>query len=354
MLARAGTRPGVLERRRLCGVAFVSVSIVLVRAFVEVVERSGVGRERLLATTNVDPGRLDAGGARLEFAEFTRLQARALDLTGDEALGLHIAEHASEAAFDLVAHLIVHAPTLRDGVELCLRFQRVFSDDAELTLVEKDDSATLRLAFSRATLRTDRMYAEFVMAGLLRMIRSFAASAAVRSVSFEHPRPDHHLECARVFGGAERYRQAFTGIEVDRKILDRPCLHSNAELYGLLLAQAERMLSQVTRGVGQAERLKQYFLARPPLGAMPEMAQVARDMGMSVRSLRRRLTEEGVSYRAVLEEALGMVATRMLGDSRRSIQETAHAMGFSDSTAFHRAFKRWTGMTPKQFRERPP
>jgi len=329
----------------------VSVSIVLVRAFVEVVERAGVGRDRLLLGTKVDPNRLDVSDARLEFAEFARLETRAIDLTGDEALGLHIGEQASEAAFDLVAHLIAHAPTLRDGIELCLRFQRVFSDDSELTLVEKDDAATLRLSFPRTTLRCDRMHAEFVLAGLLRMIKAFAGPhAKVRAADFEHARPDHHLEYTRIFGGAERFRRAFTGIEIARKVLDQACLHHHAELYEVLRSQAERTLSNLTHGVGQAERLKQYFLARPSLAAIPGMAIVARDLGMSVRSLRRRLTEEGVSYKGVLEEAFGTVATRLLSDSRRSIQETAHTMGFSDPTAFHRAFKRWTGRTPKQYR----
>lgn len=331
----------------------MSVSIVLVRAFVEVVERAGVPRERLLLGTKVNPQRLDASDARLEWAEFAHLQTRAVELTGDEALGLHIAEQASEAAFNLVAHLIVHAPTLRDGVELCLRFQRMFADDSELTLLEKDDTATLRLSFPRTTLRVDRMHAEFVMTGLVRIIKGFAGPAApVRTASFEHARPDHHLEYTRVFGGTERYRQSFTGIELDRSRLDQPGLHHHAALYLLLRSQAERTLSHLTRGMGQAERLRQYFLARPRLGAIPDMAMVARDLGMSVRSLRRRLTEEGASYKAVVEEAFGMVATRMLSDSGRSIQETAHAMGFSDPTSFHRAFKRWTGMTPKQYREK--
>ena len=332
-------------------VAFVSVSLILVRAFVEVVERAGVGRAQLLSTTRVDPTHLDASDARMDFAEFARLQTRAVDLTGDEALGLHIAEQASEAAFDLVAHLIVHAPTLRDGIELCLRFQRVFSDDSELTLVEKDDSATLRLRFPRTTLHSDRIHAEFVMAGLMRMIKGFAGPRPwIRAVYFEHPRPDHHLECTRIFGGVERYRRPFTGIVIEGALLDQPSLHHHAELYHLLRSQAERTLSQLTHGVGQAERLKQYFLARPPLGAAPDMVMVARDLGMSVRSLRRRLKEEGVSYKAILDEAFGTVATRMLSDSSQSIQETAHAMGFSDATAFHRAFKRWTGMTPGEYR----
>lgn len=329
----------------------MSVSIVLVRALVEVVELAGVGRDRLLRAADVDPARLGASDGRFEFAEFTRLQTTALDLTGDEGLGLHVAEQASEAAFDLVAHLIAHAPTLRDGIELCLRFQRVFSDDSELTLHETDGTTTLRLSYPRTTLRSDRMHTEFVMAGLFRMIQTFAGGrGAARAVYFEHARPDHHREYARIFGGAERYKRRFTGVELDRTALDRHHLHHHAELYDVLRSQAERKLDHLTRGVGLAERLNQYFLARPPLGGLPDMATVARDLGMSVRSLRRKLTAEGVSYKAVLEEALGTMAIRMLGDTRRSIQETSHAMGFSDPTAFHRAFKRWTGMTPTQYR----
>jgi AraC-like DNA-binding protein len=134
-------------------------------------------------------------------------------------------------------------------------------------------------------------------------------------------------------------------------MLDRPGLYHHAELFELLRSQAERSLARVTRGVGQADRLRQYFLAHPPSAAAADMELVARDLGMSVRSLRRRLTEEGASYKAIVDESLVTVARRMLGDSRRSIQETAHAMGFSDPTAFHRAFKRWTGMTPMQYRE---
>jgi AraC-like DNA-binding protein len=329
----------------------VSVSVVLVRAFVEVVEREGVPRDRLLAGTGVHPSQLEATDARIEFTAFADVGTRALDLTRDEALGLHIAERASEAAFDLVAHLVVHAPTLRDGIDLALQFQRVFADDSELSLVETGDVAAIRLSFPRTTLRADRLHAEFVMAGVLRLIRTFAPRTTVRAVRFEHARPEHHAECTRVFAGADRYRQPITGLEVDRAVLARPGLHHHPELYELLRGQAQRTLARVTRGIGQAERVRQYFLSHPPRGASADMGVVARSLGMSVRSLRRRLGEEGVSYKTLVEEALVVVATRMLGDAHRSIQETAYAMGFSDATAFHRAFKRWTTMTPSQYRE---
>lgn len=332
----------------------MSVSIVVVRAFAEVVEHAGVTRDRLLAGTGVSPTQLEATDARIDFAVFAEVQMRALDIVGDEALGLHVGERASEAAFDVIAHLIVHAPTLRDGIEGVLQFQAVLSDDSTITLVEKDDTASLRIRFPRTKMRADRMLAELSMTGLLRLIRIFAPATPVRTASFEHARPEHHREYARIFGGVERFHRPFTGIEFDRKVLDRPGMYHHAELFQVLRSQAERALARVTRGVGQADRLRQYFLANPPGAAAADMEVVARDLGMSVRSLRRRLTEEGASYKAIVEEALVTVARRMLGDSRRSIQETAHAMGFSDPTAFHRAFKRWTGMTPMQYRESVP
>jgi AraC-like DNA-binding protein len=80
------------------------------------------------------------------------------------------------------------------------------------------------------------------------------------------------------------------------------------------------------------------------------MDDAARALGVSARSLRRQLAAEGVSYSELVERARVAAAKRMLRDPRTSIQEAAYAMGFAAPAAFHRAFKRWTGMTPKQYR----
>lgn len=81
-----------------------------------------------------------------------------------------------------------------------------------------------------------------------------------------------------------------------------------------------------------------------------DMNAVARSLGLSARSLRRRLCDEGISYNSIAEGALATLAKQLLADQARSIQETAYTMGFSDPSAFYRAFKRWTGTTPKTFR----
>lgn len=125
----------------------MSVSTVFVRAFVDAVDQIGTPREELLEAAGIDAKRLEQVSDRVEFEEFTRLQECALDLTGDEALGLHIAERATEASFDLVAHLVAHAPTLRDAFGLCLQFQRLVIEDSQMAVRESGAIATLQCDF---------------------------------------------------------------------------------------------------------------------------------------------------------------------------------------------------------------
>jgi AraC-like DNA-binding protein len=330
----------------------VSISTVLVRVLVEAVERSGVDHRELLTRGRIDPDRLGETEARFEIHEFARLQGLALDLTGDEALGLHVAEHATDAAFDLVAHLAMHAPTFREGLELCAQFQRLLMDDSSLRLDDTGGVTTIHYEFARCEPRSDRMHAEFVMGGILRMSRAFAGRKVnPRGVAFDHPRPGHHREYIRMFGESVRFAQPWTCIEFDATILDARNLHQHPQLYSVLRSEAERSLERLASESGSAERLRRYLLSRPP-ARIPDMMAAARDLGMSPRSLRRRLASEGTTYRALVQSALEESAGHLLRDPRKSVQETAYALGFSDAATFHRAFKRWTGLTPKEYREK--
>jgi AraC-like DNA-binding protein len=320
-------------------------------AIVEAVERAGVTRDALFAGTEIDPGRLGQVHERFDIHEFAKIQIRALDLTRDEALGLHIAEHVQEASFDLVAHLVAHSPTLRDALDQCLQFQRLAIDDAQLIMREKGSVVTLEYQFARSTGRADRMHAEFIVAGLARLLRTVPGPAGVAHAAlFEHARPAHHQEYTRIFGGVEKFGQTTTGITFDRSLLDRRQSYHHPELYSVLRAEAERALERMTEGLGAADQLRRYLIARPP-SRIPDPSTAARDLGMSERSLRRRLAAESTSYRDLVRAILEMHAGHMLRDPKRSIQETAHALGFADAATFHRAFKRWTGRTPKAYRE---
>jgi len=135
----------------------------------------------------------------------------------------------------------------------------------------------------------------------------------------------------------------------DREIANRPQIQQHSELYDLLRAEAQRRLDRITTGMSATIRLHHYVLAMPP-SRIPEISTAARDLGMSERSLRRRLAADGTSYRDVVRSALEASAGRMLRNPTQSIKDTAVALGFADAAAFHRAFKRWTGMTPGEYR----
>jgi AraC-like DNA-binding protein len=330
----------------------MNVSIQLVRVFLEVVAERGVSREQFLARSGIEPERLEDLDGRLEISELDRLQEAALDLTGDPALGIHMAERASAPAYDVIGHLATHAPTLRDCITSLLRFGRIFSD-ATSALEERGDEATLVFKFTRPPdSRAVRLRAEQTLTGFVRLLRAYAGEGAMpREALFEHRAPPYRAEYARFFGGTERFEQAVTALRFDRAMLSQEAVHKSPRLSVLLMDEAERRLERLERGVTHAERVRD-LLATACVGEGSTMDAVARRLGMSVRSLRRRLAEEGASYPRLLEEAQAAFAKRRLQDPERSIYETAVDMGFSDASAFHRAFRRWTGMTPTEYRER--
>jgi AraC-like DNA-binding protein len=330
----------------------MGVSSIMVRVLVDAVERAGVARDEFLRSENIDAAQLTEVDGRFDLKTFATLQIRALDLTRDEALGLHIIDRIHDGAFDLISHLVSHAPTLREAVSLCAQFQRLIMDDSHVTLTETGTTAALECYFARTFERADRMQAEFILAGFLRFVRVFGGVGLVPiAASFEHARPAHHREYTRLFGDGVRFNQPVTALVFDRAVLDRVQLHQHPELLAMLRSQAERALDRVATGLGPADQLKRYLLARPP-ARIPDISTAARDLGVSPRSLRRRLAEEGTSYRSLVREILETSAGHMLRDPKQSIQETAYALGFANVGAFHRAFKRWTGLTPMQYRER--
>lgn len=328
------------------------VSGLIVRALFVGVESYGVPRAELARVADFDLEELAPPEARVELDRFRTLHLHALELTRDPALGLRLGERASEAPFDFLGHLMTHAPTMRSALDLCARFQSLFTDGAQMQFEERAGTARWRFDFMRSDALFDAFWAEFVVSGMQRMLQLYYGShTRADAVYVEHPKPRHHAEYTRLFGGKERFRQPFTGIDFDASRLDQPNLHRHSELHAVLLSHAERALHRLGQPPTYGERLRYYFLARSP-SRIPAIASAARELGLSERSLRRKLESEGTSYRALVQAALEAAACTMLRNPRCTIQEVAHELGFADGTAFHRAFRRWRGMTPQEYRGR--
>lgn len=324
----------------------MSVSIVVVRALVEAVEGANLEGREFLAGAGFDARRLEDIDGRIEQAEYESLVDHAVRATGVVSLGLRMALDTRSLAYSLVGHLVLQATCLREGLELLAQYYRLFTDERAVVLEEGARVAVLKLAPATGSLTCRRFRAEVALAGMYKMVLQFARDARPDYVAFEYPSPPHREEYARIFNGSERFDQPFSGIVMDRRLLDVTQLHRDEQVHAALRAQAARRMAHLEQNVSWAEKVRERVTLAPK---RHDLRSVAHALKISPRSLRRRLFEEEATFTDIVERALATIAMRLLIDERRHVQGVAHEVGFSDASAFCRAFKRWTGSTPKQF-----
>ncbi len=323
----------------------------VVQGLIEAVETVGVPRTYLLRAAQIEPEQLDTADYRLLSSEVYRLCELAIDLTADPALGLHWAEKVSGDTFNPISHMLAHAPTLRQAFEAFQQCARLLTDQVSYVLIENDDAMIVRCTPpASASIRARRFTAEMLLASFVRLIRSFSPNARPRAVNLEYPAPAYAPEYARVFQGVERFGQPYSELVFDRSLMDVVSPHKDEDVHRALRAIAERRVLQLTDRVPYSLRVRDFLVQQAP-AARAEMATVARSLGLSVRSLRRRMDSEGKTFNAVANDAQSIVAKSLLRNTQRTIQEVAYELGFADTSSFHRAFKRWTGTTPLAYRE---
>jgi AraC-like DNA-binding protein len=329
-----------------------SVGVSLVRSIVQELERTGRGADGVLAAARVPRALLDDAHGRLDVARYRELQRLALLESGDPAFGLSMGEHASLAAFGIVGHMVLHCQSLREALELCARYYRLVADADAPWFVERGGDAVLYYEFLRSTdPACNRMRAEFGMTRLVLTARALLnQEVTIRRAEFEHAEPPYRRRYDQSFGSDVRFGQPRTALVFPAALLDIRLLHHDAGVLAALRVQADRMLTEVTDPPSVARRLRRVVTSSLP-DVPPKAEQLAKKLGISGRSLRRLLKSEGQTLQAVIAEATRDAACSLLADPSMTIQEAAHRLGFSEPSAFHRAFKRWTGMTPVEWRK---
>jgi len=330
----------------------VTISSWVINELLMAVERAGVRRDELSRRfAESRPAWSFAEDLRLPRSDAFLLCEAALDVTQDPAFGLHWGEWLNVNSFNLLPSLLGHARSLRQALEALQRFGALATDHLGLELVERDGEAEIRRVDTTAQpVPVRRLCAELTTLGLLRLVREFGGpQARITGVCFQYPAPSYRAEYARVFGGLERFDCAYNGLIFDRALLDATAPRKDEALYEALAALAERRLSRLKSRMAYSDRVRDLLAQQRAPHRVP-MRQVAGWLGLSVRSLHRRLREEEQSYADLASDVSARVAKRLLGGELRSIRETAEAMGFHDVGSFHRAFRRWTGTTPGAFR----
>jgi AraC-like DNA-binding protein len=202
---------------------------------------------------------------------------------------------------------------------------------------------------------TDAPAAAELFAGMImrRSVEIYGQAWSVLSVSFKHEAQGAISRYDRMFQAPIHFGMPFNGITFRRELLEMPQPGADARLKNILVAQAEELLSTLSppRATSFIERVEQ-TLADGLFAGDPSLTRVADRLQLSMRTVQRRLREAGVTHRDVVRRLRLDLASRSLAAPKVSQRQIARALGYSGAGAFHRAFKRWSGLTPGQARDR--
>ena len=276
------------------------------------------------------------------------LLADGVRATGDDNLGLHVAERAELGSFDVHFYAMVSSPTLGAAFERVCRYQRLIHETSQVRLEASGDRAVLSHRLSGG-LAAPRQTAELLLAAWVRTGRVATRTKwDPAEVRFAHRAPLDSREHERFFGAPPRFGAGENALVIPVALLDLPCRRTDPSLLSLL----DRYAADRLGGLGAttfADRARGALSDKLQVGNLTARS-VAAHLNVSVRTLHRALAAEGTSYRRLLDQLRLDIAERHLRDDRISVAEVAFLVGFSEISAFHRAFKRWTGRTPVTFR----
>lgn len=294
---------------------------------------------------------LDAPAVAVE--RVVALASAAAELLRDDFFGFTLADALPRGAFGAQEYAIRNAPTVGEAALRLVRYQRLTNDSIEWTTeLDADTAALAQRVPGRAGL--GRHLDEFLLATAFRFAREIAATPLspirVRLPGSVDPR--RRSELAHRFGTRELVPQASDGALVfSREIWTVPVPQADAALSPIIEAYAAQLMPPEDPASGWQARVRD-FLRRQLSGGAPTLEQCARAIGMTPRSLQRRLDEANTNYRAVTDQLRREEALRLVQHSDLGLEEISFLLGYSDRRAFVRAFQRWTGASPSSFRKR--
>jgi AraC-like DNA-binding protein len=339
----------------------VGVSVRSTHTLIARLASMGVDIPALVASVGLRPEDLRDPDGRISHARAAALWNRARDLSGDPLLSIRALEvvHAlhvellPDVTEYLMIQLVASSSDVREAFSRLARYYAIVDDGTRVT-VESGPGRSVTLAFGFPPEARDcRLLVEFSIGIWARVLRGALEDATIPlEVHLRAPAPATDVrEVERTVGATLRYGAERDGISIDARQLRAQLRSARPALSEHLERRAIEAIARLSTGASLARKVRSALREGLRHGS-PTAEQTAKQLRTSVRTLSRRLREEGTSHGALLDEVRAELAARYLGDPDLGGADVASLLGFSDATTFHRAFRRWYGCTPAEFRAR--
>lgn len=313
----------------------------------------GLPAEEAIRIIGVSPDLLGDPSARVRHDVLVLAWTEIPRQLDDVSFGLRAAELAVDQSFDVLDHAFAQASTLLDALASLARYQRLLHDANDVRI---DSGPKGHVCVSQKLKVAEKMpdhLADFIVAQwILRAERLSGARPSVLRVELTRSMPNDVEAHRRFFPAAIAFGAERNAAYIDEQYLRSPVLRSDPSLSLVLRRHADDLLAQLPASDSISAALDRFLLGA--LGSEPpDVQKAASALRVSVRTLQRKLEEEGTSFTAVLDEVRRKLALSYLRDPGRTVSEVAFLVGFSEVSAFSRAFRRWTGRSAVSYRRSP-
>jgi AraC-like DNA-binding protein len=332
--------------------SFLTIQARAVEKIVRAAAARGVSARDLYEAIDLDPRGLDDPDRRIPFAQLVALYEQAARLTHDDAFGLHVGETVDPKAFDVLGYSVINSSTLGEALDRAVRYNFIWTNGSYFSMDKRSPLTRIVYIYVDDLITARRHDAEMTFAALTSLSRNVTNfDLSPTQITFQHDRPDNATEHRRIFNCPVEFNAPANQYFVASSALNLPIVKADPGLCAVLDRHAEALIRKYPRNDSLVERVRT-MIKDELSGGNASLERIADNLSMSGRTLQRKLREHGTSHQELLDQMRKDLAMRYLQERELAICEVAYLLGFSESSALHRAFKRWTGQTPNEFRRR--
>lgn len=328
----------------------VRSTAVVTRFLHKIYSVSGLDADEIFRMADIDLSLIEDPNYRVPHCKLLTMWEIAGDLSSDPDFGLHLSEKSPAPPFNAAGYMAMTSKNLRQMLDVLHKYINIFTDRGEFLLKVSGDEAMVCIDVTGG-LQPSRQHSDFWQAFFYKNIsNNIGWQLPLSGVGFRHEKPDDVSQYEKIFKAPIKFSQKINYFVFPSVYLDYEVISADTNMNKYHEQQAIQHLNALTE-IGIVNKVRRIIFEMLPAKDV-ELQYVADKLNLTARTVQRNLASEGITFKKILDEARKDHTISEIKDTTYSVSEIAYRLGYRDLSSFYRAFKRWTGLTPVEFREK--